>query len=33
MLTKNNYDMNSIMNMIPVERGIALSLIEKDSKK
>lgn len=33
MLVKSQYDLNSIMNMIPVERGIALALIEKDTKK
>ncbi|ANA49533.1 baseplate hub assembly protein [Salmonella phage vB_SnwM_CGG4-1] len=33
MLVKNQYDMNSIMNMIPVERSIALSLVEKDNKQ
>lgn len=33
MLVKHSYDLNSIMQMIPVERSIALSLIEKDNKK
>lgn len=33
LLVKNQYDMNSIMNMIPVERSIALSLVEKDNSK
>lgn len=33
VLVKNNYDLSSVMNMIPVERNIALSLIEKDIKK
>lgn len=32
-LVKSSYDLNSIMNMIPIERSIALSLIEKDNKK
>ncbi|ADI96432.1 gp51 baseplate hub assembly catalyst [Acinetobacter phage Ac42] len=33
ILSKNNYDINSIMNMIPVERGFALSLIEQDKER
>ena len=33
ILTKNNYSLESIMNMIPVERSIALSLVEKDNKQ
>lgn len=33
LLVKSNYDNDSIMNMIPIERTIALSLIEKDNKK
>lgn len=33
VLVKHNYDLNSVMRMIPVERSIALSLIEKDNKK
>lgn len=33
MLVKNNYDLQSIMAMIPIERSIALSLVEKDLKK
>jgi|UniRef100_A0AB38ZCD0 hypothetical protein len=33
ILIKNNYDINSIMAMLPAERSIALSLIEKDNKK
>lgn len=33
LLIKNHYDLSSVMRMIPVERGIALSLIEKDNKK
>lgn len=33
ILIKNNYDLNSIMNMLPAERSIALSLIEKDKTK
>lgn len=33
ILIKNNYDWNSIMNMLPAERSIALSMIEKDSKQ
>lgn len=33
ILAKNNYDPESIMNMLPIERSIALSLIEKDNKK
>lgn len=32
-LIKSSYDLNSIMSMIPIERSIALSLIEKDNKK
>lgn len=32
VLVKNNYDLNSIMKMIPIERGIALKLIEKEMK-
>ncbi|EQA7786670.1 hypothetical protein ACX818_001255 [Acinetobacter baumannii] len=33
ILSKNNYHWDAIMNMLPAERSIALSLIEKDSKK
>ena len=33
MLVKNHYSLESIMQMIPVERSIALSLIEKDNTK
>lgn len=33
ILIKSKYSMEDIMNMIPVERSIALSLIEKDNKK
>lgn len=33
VLTKSHYDLNSVMKMIPMERTIALSLIEKDNKK
>ncbi|QBP35532.1 baseplate [Phage NC-G] len=33
LLVKNNYSLESIMQMIPIERGIALSLVEKDLKK
>lgn len=33
VMAKNHYDLSSIMNMIPIERSIALSLIEKDLKK
>lgn len=33
LLVKNHYTMNSIMGMIPIERNIALSLVEKDLKK
>jgi hypothetical protein len=33
MLVKNQYDLKSIMSMIPIERSIALSLVEKDNKK
>ncbi|AHY25173.1 baseplate hub assembly catalyst [Pectobacterium bacteriophage PM2] len=32
LLVKYHYDLNSIMNMIPIERNIALSLVEKDLK-
>lgn len=32
ILVKNNYSLESIMNMIPIERSIALSLIEKEKK-
>jgi hypothetical protein len=32
-LVKSSYDLGSIMNMIPIERSIALSLVEKDNKK
>lgn len=32
ILVKNNYSLEAIMKMIPVERSIALSLIEKDKK-
>lgn len=33
ILAKNNYDITSIMNMLPSERSIALALIERDNKK
>ena len=33
ILVKNKYDLQSVMNMIPIERSIALSLIEKDNKQ
>lgn len=33
MLVKYNYDLQSILSMIPIERSIALSLVEKDLKK
>lgn len=33
ILIKNNYDISSIMDMLPAERSIALSLIERDNKK
>lgn len=33
LLVKNNYTLDSIMGMIPVERNISLTLVEKDSKK
>lgn len=33
ILIKNNYDWNSIMAMLPAERSIALSMIERDSKR
>lgn len=33
MLVKNSYNLESIMGMIPIERSIALSLVEKDLKK
>ncbi len=33
ILIKNGYDQRAIMEMLPAERSIALSLIEKDSKK
>lgn len=33
VLVKNSYTLDSVMNMLPVERNIALSLIEKDIKK
>lgn len=32
-LVKSDYDLDSIMKMIPIERSIALSLVEKDNKK
>lgn len=32
MLVKNNYNLESVMKMIPIERNIALSLVEKDLK-
>jgi hypothetical protein len=32
LLVKNHYDLDAIMNMIPIERGFALSLVEKDLK-
>lgn len=33
LLTKSSYSIGDIMNMIPLERNIALSLVERDSKK
>ncbi|ADG60098.1 gp51 baseplate hub assembly catalyst [Acinetobacter phage Acj9] len=33
ILAKHKYSIESIMNMLPIERSIALSLIEKDNKK
>lgn len=33
ILIKNKYDWDSIMNMLPSERSIALALIERDNKK
>ncbi|BBC78256.1 Baseplate hub assembly catalyst [Escherichia phage EcS1] len=33
LLVKSHYDLNSVMSMIPIERSIALSLVEKDLKK
>lgn len=33
MLVKNHYDVNSVMKMLPIERTIVLSLIEKDKNK
>ncbi|ARW57616.1 baseplate [Kosakonia phage Kc304] len=33
LLVKSHYDLNSVMAMIPIERSIALSLVEKDLKK
>lgn len=32
LLVKNHYNLESIMQMIPIERSIALSLVEKDLK-
>lgn len=32
VLVKSSYDLQSVMQMIPIERSIALSLIEKDNK-
>ena len=33
LLTKANYSISDLMAMVPVERGIALSLVEKDVKE
>ena len=33
LLTKHNYDLNSIMNMMPAERGYALSMVDKELSK
>lgn len=33
ILIKNKYDQQAVMNMIPIERSMALSLIERDNKK
>lgn len=33
ILTKNNYSLDAVMNMLPAERSIVLKLIEKDNKK
>lgn len=33
LLTKSSYSIGDIMNMLPVERGIALTLVEKDVKE
>lgn len=33
ILAKNNYDITSIMNMYPIERTVALSIIEKEKAK
>lgn len=33
LLVKSKYDLNSVMAMLPIERSIALSLVEKDLKK
>lgn len=32
LLVKSNYSLDGIMSMIPIERSIALSLVEKDTK-
>ncbi|QPB08833.1 baseplate protein [Klebsiella phage Metamorpho] len=32
LITQGKYDLGSVMSMLPVERGIALSLVEKDLK-
>lgn len=33
LLAKSNYSIGDVMNMLPVERGIALTLVEKDVKE
>lgn len=33
LLTKSNYSFGDVMNMLPVERNIALTLVEKDLKE
>lgn len=33
ILSKNGYNLNSVMEMIPVERSFALALVEKDAKR
>ena len=33
LLTKSNYSISDLMNMYPVERNIALTLVEKDVKE
>lgn len=33
LLAKSNYSITDVMSMIPLERNIALSLVERDSKK